>query len=252
MNTEALFLLPLGIAVGMLGALMGLGGGIIVVPVFMLGLSYSVTETVGTAMAIVFLNALSGAWAYSRQGTMLKKIALSFGMATVPGAVLGSYVSEYFSGELFQALFGVVLLLTAVNMLFKLKTAEAAAPYEASAGHIRLGMAFSLAVGFVSSVLGIGGGILHVPFMQQVLKMPIHTAIATSTGTLAISSLVGLLAHGAMGHVLWTEAVLTGIGALLGAQLGALGAQRLSAKRLTAAFAIFVFCMGIKIVYAAI
>lgn len=237
---------------GLVGALMGLGGGIIIVPVFIFALGFPVTETVGTAMVIVFFNAASGAWAYIRQGTMLKRTALLFGLATIPGAIAGSYATEFFTGMGFQLMFGCVLVLTALNMLRKLNAAEPARATSGKAGSEKLGMLFSLGVGFFSSVLGIGGGIMHVPFMRQVMKLPIHTAIATSTGTLAISAFAGLAAHGAMGHVMWPEAMGTAAGALLGAQLGAWQARKISARKLTAAFALFVFCTGIKIVYAAI
>ena len=94
----------LGIGVGSFGALVGIGGGLIMVPLFMYfmmppsGSTFAnVQEVVGTSLFGVLLNALSGTWAYFRQKRIILSVAMPFALATVPGAFLGSYVSEWFS-----------------------------------------------------------------------------------------------------------------------------------------------------------
>ena len=106
----------LGIGVGSFGALVGIGGGLIMVPLFMYfmmppsGSTFAnVQEVVGTSLFGVLLNALSGTWAYFRQKRIILSVAMPFALATVPGAFLGSYVSEWFSGPAFSITFGASL-----------------------------------------------------------------------------------------------------------------------------------------------
>ena len=253
---DFLILMLLGCAVGIVGALMGIGGGLLVVPVFLYVMGYSVQHTVGTAMVIVFFNAASAAWAYYKQGRIHYSSAWKFGLATIPGAVLGGHASDFVSGSGFQLLFGIFLLAVAANMCWKNshETEENAAVGELRVSRVRLGIgsAASVLVGFLSSVLGIGGGVIHVPMMNQLLRYPMHIAVGTSSSILLISSLGGLLSHGALGHVLWSEAVCTGFGAVIGAQLGARLAYMLSPRYLRLAFSVLVFGMAVKFISVAV
>lgn len=240
----------LGIMVGAIGALMGIGGGLLIVPFFLYVMGYSVQQTVGTAMVIVFFNALSGTIAYIQQDKIYLPAAWRFGLATIPGAVLGGWASQYFSGVGFQLAFGLFLILVAGNMCLNvLMTGEEKADDEVlSFQGLKLGTVCSVFVGFLSSALGIGGGVIHVPMMNQVLKYPIHVAIATSTCILLISSVSGLAIHGFMGHILLGPALSTGLGALAGARLGVKLAGQMAPGRLKLAFSGFVFIMGMKFV----
>lgn len=252
-------LVLLGLIVGAVGALMGIGGGLIVVPIFLYVFGFSVQYTVGTAMVIVCFNALSATVAYYRQHRIVFPVALRFGLATIPGAVIGGWVSSLFSGTGFQIAFGLFLLFTAVNMYAKNRgmTQKKEDPASFSRdkipeGRMRFGTIASTFVGFLSSVMGIGGGVIHVPLMNQVLRFPIHIAVGTSSCILFISSAVGLLTHGIMGHVLWVEAIAVGVGALLGAQFGANLAKKVAPQTLRLAFSALVFCIGLKFLSAAI
>ena len=95
-----------GIGVGVVGALLGIGGGLIMVPLFMLTMMpphgstfQTVQQVIGTSLFGVFLNAISGTLAYIRQRRIMFRAAIPFALATVPGAFAGSYISEYFSGQ---------------------------------------------------------------------------------------------------------------------------------------------------------
>ena len=110
---ELLEYLVLGIGVGTVGALLGLGGGFILVPIFMLfmiaphGSTFTtVQQVVGTSLFAVFCNAISGTFAYIRQRRILMRAAVPFALATLPGAFLGGYLSEWFSGPGFSLAFG--------------------------------------------------------------------------------------------------------------------------------------------------
>ena len=109
--------LVLGFGVGTIGALLGLGGGFILVPIFMLfmlepnGTTFTtVQQVVGTSLFVVFCNAISGTLAYLRQRRIMMRVAIPFAAATLPGAFLGGYVSEWFSGPGFSLAFGILMV----------------------------------------------------------------------------------------------------------------------------------------------
>ena len=240
--------LALGILVGLLGALLGIGGGMVIVPLLVFAWNYEPQLAIGTSVLVVLLNAVSGTWGYIRQKKVCVDAALKFAVATVPGAFLGSYAAEYLQGRLFYLVFGAFFVLAAINMYRKANN-EAAGK---TAGEVpavynwKLGVLCSVGVGFLASILGIGGGIVHVPFMVYVLNFPVHVAIATSTCILAVSSLAGLVSHAMLGHIVWTSGLAIGAGAFVGAQGDVALAQRLQSGILMKLASVLVLITGIK------
>jgi uncharacterized protein len=229
---DAVTRVVLGFAIGTFGTLIGAGGGFILVPLLLLGYHFPPPDAVGTSLSLVFLNALSGSIAYLRQRRVDLALGWRFALATLPGAVAGAYVTRSLSSRTFGQAFGVVLIVVAV-FLFLGRTvgpsarADARQLVDASGGthHYRVdvwkGVVVSLAVGVISSIFGIGGGIIHVPFLIVVLGLPVHVATATSHFVLSISAFAGALTFLALGHVHLPTVGLMGVGILLGAQLGA-------------------------------
>ncbi len=203
MQMEVAGFLALGILVGLLGALLGIGGGMVIVPLLVFAWDYEPQLAIGTSVLMVLMNAVSGTWGYIRQKKACVDAALKFAVATVPGAFLGSYAAEYLQGRLFYLVFGAFFVLAVINMYRKASKNAAGK----TAGEVpevynwKLGVLCSVGVGFLASILGIGGGIVHVPFMVYVLNFPVHVAIATSTCILAVSSLAGLVSHAMLGHI---------------------------------------------------
>lgn len=171
----------LGVLVGLLGALLGIGGGMVIVPLLVFVWHYEPQLAIGTSVLVVLLNAVSGTWGYIRQKKVCVDAALKFAVATVPGAFLGSYAAEYLQGRLFYLVFGAFFVLAAINM-YRKANKEAAGKTAGEVPEVynwQLGVLCSVGVGFLASILGIGGGIVHVPFMVYVLNFPVHVAIAT-------------------------------------------------------------------------
>ena len=221
-----------GVAIGTFGTLIGAGGGFILVPLLLVGYQFSPPDAVGTSLSLVFLNALSGSIAYLRQRRVDLALGWRFALATLPGAVGGAYVTRSLSSRSFGQAFGVVLIVVAVFLFFGRTAAPSARAdarqlVDASGGthHYRVdvwkGVVVSLVVGVMSSVFGIGGGIIHVPFLIVVLGLPVHIATATSHFVLSISAFAGALTFLALGHVNLPMFALMGVGVLLGAQMGA-------------------------------
>ncbi|WP_418598547.1 sulfite exporter TauE/SafE family protein [Phascolarctobacterium succinatutens] len=240
--------LTLGILVGLLGALLGIGGGMVIVPLLVFAWDYEPQLAIGTSVLVVLMNAVSGTCGYVRQKKVCVDAALKFAVATVPGAFLGSYAAEYLQGRLFYLVFGAFFVLAAINM-YRKANKEAAGKTAGEVPEVynwKLGVLCSVGVGFLASILGIGGGIVHVPFMVYVLNFPVHVAIATSTCILAVSSLAGLVSHAMLGHIVWTSGLAIGAGAFVGAQGGVALAQRLQSGILMKLASVLVLITGIK------
>lgn len=240
--------LALGILVGLLGALLGIGGGMVIVPLLVFGWHYEPQLAIGTSVLVVLLNAVSGTWGYIRQRKVCVDAALKFAAATVPGAFVGSYAAEYLQGRVFYLVFGTFFVLAAVNMYRKADKASSSVTDDEvpAVYNWQLGVLCSIGVGFLASILGIGGGIVHVPFMVYVLNFPVHVAIATSTCILAVSSLAGLVSHAMLGHIVWSSGLAIGAGAFVGAQGGVVLAQRLRSAILMKLASVLVLVTGIK------
>lgn len=248
MQMEVAGFLALGILVGLLGALLGIGGGMVIVPLLVFAWDYEPQLAIGTSVLVVLMNAVSGTWGYVRQKKVCVDAALKFAVATVPGAFLGSYAAEYLQGRLFYLVFGAFFVLAAINM-YRKANKEAAGKTAGVVPEVynwKLGVLCSVGVGFLASILGIGGGIVHVPFMVYVLNFPVHVAIATSTCILAVSSLAGLVSHAMLGHIVWTSGLAIGAGAFVGAQGGVVLAQRLQSGILMKLASVLVLVTGIK------
>lgn len=241
--------LALGVLVGLLGALLGIGGGMVIVPLLVFVWHYEPQLAIGTSVLVVLLNAVSGTWGYIRQKKVCVDAALKFAVATVPGAFLGSYAAEYLQGRLFYLVFGAFFALAAINMYRKANRESTIQTFRDDVPEVynwQLGVLCSIGVGFLASILGIGGGIVHVPFMVYVLNFSVKIAIATSTCILAVSSLAGLVSHAMLGHIVWTSGLAIGAGAFIGAQGGVALAQRLQSGMLMKLASVLVLITGVK------
>lgn len=248
---DVFFNMLLGAAVAAFGTLIGAGGGIIFIPLFMFLFDWPPAMIIGTSLTIVLCNAVSGSYAYMRQGKIKYDAAWLFSMATVPGAITGAFLSSYFTGPTFRLAFGC--LLTVISLLLLVRNLVGKIPRQAPiekdfAYSKTAGVLVSIAVGFISSIFGIGGGVIHVPAMIYLLGFPTHIATATSHFVLAISAAVGVVTHQMEGHILWGPALQFGIGAIIGAQFGAHIAKRVQAKSILILLALALLALGIRLI----
>ena len=246
-STETAGLLVLiGFAVGAFGTLIGAGGGFILTPILLLLYPHDSAQTLtAISLAAVFFNAASGSAAYARQRRIDYRSGSVFALATLPGAVGGALVVGTVSRHVFDLIMGSILALLAVWLVAGERWPLPAARHHLErrelvdrAGErytymvpLRRGALYSLGVGFVSSFLGIGGGVIHVPLLVRALGFPTHIATATSHFVLAIMAGTGSLTHIALGsfahrHGVRRAAALS-VGVVAGAQLGALISVRL-------------------------
>lgn len=243
----------------MLGTLVGAGGGFLLVPVLVfLYPDESVDRVTAMSMAVVFFNALSGTAAYAAMRRIDFPAGRIFALAAVPGAFLGAVATAYISRMIFERILGAALIVIASFLLIKngwrgnatVARTNHAETFVLDVHGKRRGAAISALVGFVSSALGIGGGIVHVPALVYVLGYPVHLATATSHFVLACTSLIAVgehILHGSYtGNI---ERTLTlSIGAVVGAQLGAKLSKRVKGHAIVAALAVALIFAGLRIV----
>lgn len=225
------------------------------------------------SLLVVFFNASSGSLAYARYGRIDYYSGAWFAVGTLPGAVLGAIVVGYISRRAFDALFAAALVSLAVFLFFRTRAQAIREPVTGRGvvtrvmpdrrGHqfvysYRLwqGVAISSVVGFASSLLGIGGGVVHVPVMATVLHFPVHIAAATSHFVLAFMAGEGTAVHIFTGTLEWdrslAQALLLAAGAVPGAQLGAMASHRLHGDTIIRALAAALALVGLRLAIKAI
>jgi uncharacterized membrane protein YfcA len=263
-----LWLIALGFVLGAFGTLIGVGGGFVLAPVLLLLYPQAEPETIASiSLAVVFLNALSGSFAYARMGRIDYKAGLLFAAATIPGAIIGAMTTGYIPRREFNFIFGLLMVVSAAYLSFH-RTGETEPAGEVSKGHaagniagingplhaspinLKLGMFLSLFVGYLSSLLGIGGGIFHVPLLIRILRFPVLIATATSQFILAIMALTGTIVHIAAGSFSQGgiyRTVFLGIGVVLGAQLGAWLSGHVQGMWIIRGLAVALALIGIRI-----
>jgi uncharacterized membrane protein YfcA len=256
----------LGMIVGAFGTLIGAGGGFLLLPLLLFLYPHERPSVLtGISLAVVFVNALSGSAAYARMRRIDLRAGLVFAAAGLPGAVLGAMATNRLDRRVFDPLLGAVLLAGAMVVFFR--PHQAIRPLSSTGNRtlveldgtvhhykprILLGAALSVLVGFLSSLLGIGGGILHVPIMAYLLGFPVHVATATSHFVLAILALTGALTHVADGTLRGglDRALPISAGALLGAQGGARLSSRLHGHWILRSLAVALAAVGVRLLLA--
>ncbi len=261
----------LGLFIGAYGTVIGAGGGFILVPALLfLYPDYEPEELTAISLAVVMANAASGSIAYSRQRRIDYKTGLLFAACSAPGVVAGAFVVGLLPQRLFSAMFGGLLLLLAAFAI-RGRGEAIRAPIRGPGVLVRnmidpegrvyvyayriwQGALISLAVGFISSLFGIGGGVLQVPAMIILLHIPIQYAVATSQLTLTFMAGGATIIHavnGTLGEDQAVKALAVSIGAVPGAQAGALIAQRVRPRAVLALLGAAILVLGVRLMLRA-
>lgn len=263
----------LGCIVGTFGTLIGAGGGFLLTPILLICYpTLSAQSITAISMTTVLFNSSSGSAAYSRMKRIDYKTGIIFAIATLPGSVIGTIITGMIPRVLFDTIFGSFMIIFAIIIVLKSKMGNHSAPVD-KIGHFRavrrlidregneaafsfnmlVGIIISLLVGFISGLLGIGGGIVHVPALVF-LGFPAHFATATSHFVLVFSSLTSLLVHLKDGSLtkMIVMSVCIGIGAVIGAQIGARISKRIKGSIIMLCLAGALIFAGIRILYMGI
>jgi uncharacterized membrane protein YfcA len=268
--------IPIGFFVGTYGTMIGVGGGFLIVPLLMFLFPQDSPSAIAAAsLAIIFANSASGTFAYARMRRIGYKTGILFALATIPGAFLGADITAFIPRREFGAIFGGLVVAAAAFLAVSrgLRRRERPAsdhpPRPARkivetvvdgngtshplAYNLPLGMGLSLLIGTLSSLVGIGGGLLHVPLLTYLFGFPMHIATATSHFVLVFTSLAGVAMHlidGTWPRHLLRDASLA-VGVVGGAQLGAFLSRKISTPWIVVGLAIALGLVGIRLIATA-
>ncbi len=256
--------------------MIGSGGGFLFMPILLFLYRAESPETLTfISLFAVMVGAISATVRYGWMRRIDFRSGLAFGAATIPLAVVGRLVLRLVTRERFAPVFGLLLIVVG-GLLFRrvLRREKSAKSTQAEpkpnwtrrsfvdamgvehgyAFSMPAGLGFSSLIGFLGSFFGIGGGIIHVPVMTQVLRFPVHIATATSILVLAVSSTTGVVTHlilvGPGGAL--ELAMAAAVGALLGAQVGVGLSKKVSGRRILMILAAALLLVGWRLLVAAI
>ncbi len=261
--TEALLLGAIGAAAGVMAGLLGIGGGVILVPALIFlfqaqGVSPEIVTqlAVGTSLATILFTGSSSAWTHHKNGNVDWTAVRAMSLFIVMGTQLGAILAGTLHGVTLKRLFGFFEFVIAARMLIVTEPNPGGKPVPTRAVYSLGGFG----IGAVSSLFGIGGGTLTVPLLVYLLNGPIKTAIGTSSAqgvVIAAFGTLGFIYNGwnlpalppdAWGFLSPKAALLIAIASTLTAPIGASLANRLHPAYLSRAFGIFLIFVGMKLV----
>jgi uncharacterized membrane protein YfcA len=263
---EIIILAATGFFAGVFGTMIGIGGGVIFVPIFLLVFHFTPQQAIGTSLVAVFFNALSGSISYLRQKRVDIKAGWKFAIATLPGAFLGAWLVQYFTDYILELVFGFLLIAMALFIFLRREPSYRDKGKDKNTRKIidfrgevfeytpreGLGITISFGIGIISSLLGIGGGIIHVPALIYLLGFPVHIATATSHFVLAISTFSGSITHLTLGNILFLPAIVVAISAMVGAQIGARLSRRVKGLLIARLLAVALLLVGVRLLLKAL
>ena len=247
MPLAAVFAALIGLSLGLLGG----GGSILTVPVFVYLLGFEAKEAIAASLAVVGATSLFGAVGHWRAGNVNPRVAAVFGAVAMAGTYLGARLAVFFSGAAQLTLFAGVMLLAAYFMFRPKQVADESAGTEPAVREMPLALiaAEGIAVGVLTGLVGVGGGFLIVPALVLLGKVPMKEAVGTSLLVIAMKSAAGFAGYWGQVEVRWGFLALFTAVAIAGILLGTHLARRVPQHALQRAFAAFLLVMGSFILY---
>ncbi len=258
METLPLYLAT-GAVAGILAGLLGVGGGLIIVPALVFifaaqGLPDAIVMhmALGTSLATIVMTSTSSVRAHHKRGAVLWQVVWHLTPGIVVGTLMGAMLVDMLSGEMLKRIFGIFALLIALQMGLSAKPA----PHRRLPGRSGMGLAGCI-IGGVSAIVGIGGGSLTVPFLTW-CRVGVHNAVATSSACglpIALAGSLGFIIIGwnetalpafSSGYIYWPAMAGIATASVLFAPLGAKLAHALPADTLKKFFAIFLALLGVR------
>ena len=232
-----------GAAAGLFGSLLGLGGGVLLVPLLTLGFGLPLREAVGVSLVAVIMTSGAAAGVYLERHIANLRLGMSLELFTAIGALVGGTIAFALDVRVLEALFAALMVYVAITMLRRgmgeeppLEVADVAAPPEPSGRRgsmlerlsgegyrvrrLGLGVVGATFAGIVSALLGIGGGIIKVPLMNLGMGVPLRIATATSNLMIGITAAASAIIYLLRGEIDPYVAAPTAIGVFIGASVG--------------------------------
>ncbi len=258
------------ITAGLLGALTGLGGGVVIVPVLALLFKVDIRYAIGASLVSVIATSSGAAVAYVREGLSNIRIGMFLEVATTLGALLGAYLVARVSGHGIAVLFGIVLLYSAFATFRQraeplptcqidplAKRLELSGTYPTlngvetySAQRVPLGFGIMFLAGTLSGLLGIGSGAVKVLAMDQAMKLPFKVSTTTSNFMIGVTAAASAGIYLARGYINPGIAMPVMLGVLAGSLLGTHILVRVRVATLKSFFALVIVVLGCEMIYS--
>jgi uncharacterized membrane protein YfcA len=257
------------IAAGFLGALTGLGGGVIITPFLTLIFHVDIRYAIGASLISVIATSSGAAAAYVRGGFTNLRVGMLLQVATVFGAIYGAYLAAQFSSSVLAIVFGLVLAFSAYLTNCPRDPHVDDGPTDASAVRLKLdnaypaedglhkyyvhnvagGCSVMVAAGVISGLLGIGSGSLKVLAMDQVMRMPFKVATTTSNLMIGVTAAASAGIYLTRGYIDAGLVMPVVLGVLIGSYAGAKVLIGAKAKTLRRVFSIVIFVLALQMIY---
>ena len=264
--------LGISMAAGYLGALTGLGGGVIVTPALTLLLGVDIRYAIGASLVSVIATSSGAAAAYVREGFSNIRIGMFLEIATTLGALLGAFLSSRTPTSILAIIFGVVLLHSAwlssrghSESLANTRSDPLAARLKLNGGypgeegmehynvsHVKAGFGLMFGAGAISGLLGIGSGALKVIAMDQVMRIPFKVSTTTSNFMIGVTAAASAGIYLSRGYVEPGIAMPVMLGVLAGSMLGAKQLIGARVRVLRWTFAAVVAVMAIEMIVSGV
>jgi len=251
--------------------MVGLGGGIFIIPCLTLFLDVPIHSAIAAGLVAVIATSTSGSVAYLRRGLVNLRLAVCVETVLVAGALTGGLVGAMLDKTVLSAIFGGVMIGVAFYMALGRSVLAHAHVDRESVGllgggyqdahsgqvvryrvrRLPFGLLAGLVAGNISGLLGVGGGFMTVPAMVLIMKVPMRAAAATSSLMLGVTACAGAVAYFARGLVDPTVAVPVVLGVTVGALIGSRLAVRVRQSVLAAVLAVMLFALSVQMILAA-
>lgn len=264
-TADVIILSVVAVLIGLASSMLGIGGGAMIVPILTLVYRLDVHQAIGTSLFSIIFMSISSTLAYSRQKRVDYPLCLLLAAGTIPGGMIGAYVTKFVDSSKLMAIFGAILILIAYRFLKGRKGATDSKRKRSALGwrrilvdskgerfeynaDIMLGVLFSILSGFVSGFLGLGGGIVMVPVLRLIVGVPMHLAVSSSLLIMVLTSISGSIVHSNLGNIQFQYAIPIVAGMILGAQVGARISRRTPGKHLQAMFGLLLLVIGARMI----
>ncbi len=266
---EYVILVLLGFLAGTIGSLVGLGGGIIIVPALVMLGSWALIPEVspqiaaGTSLVVVIFNGISSTMSYMKSKTIDYRSAIIFSISATVGGLIGVWANGFLNGKSFNTYFGIFMICMSFLLLFKDKLSignrgnkKITRTFTDNDGvvhtygyNILPAVIIPFIVGFFGGLFGIGGGSLMVPAMVILFSFPPHVAVATSMLIVFLSAIGSVTMQIINDHVSWIFSAFLVPGVWFGAKLGSWTNKRIKGKTLMTLLRVVLILLGIRLLY---
>ncbi len=274
MVTQAAILLLVGVFAGSLGSLLGIGGGMIIIPILSVLMGFPMRYAIGASVIAVIATSSGSTIAYLKDDLLNLRVAMFLEIATTVGAITGAILTGAIDGKWLEVLFGIFLVYSTYNMIQKLrgkvkKDADKVSDdkwakklklqgsyYDKLSGEEKYyqvtrvpgGFAMMYGAGLASGLLGIGSGVFKVIAMDTIMKMPLKPSSATSNLMMGVTAAASATVYFFNGSIHPHIAAPLAIGILIGAAIGTRLMQRIHPRLLRMIFVPILFIMGVQMI----